>query len=350
MKMRASTALASFALAASTPFLSVLTSANPIPIGEIDLAKSGVQLADPQPPNFQIPGQDQGQINIRILTYRPDTIDVDPPKLESINIDLDPSSYTGEAEFAPIQLVAATVSQSTYPVSCAFSLQDGTTDDSWVLDSQEKRTFIPRAGSLQGVTAIRCGKLDKQGLGLVGGDGQMVPQKQGLTIGGGEDGTRVPDMFAPPVMSNKALSEAGNEAGNEQQQLEKAFAKSDSGLAAKTNDSPFPPFSPGPLSPTTAGPARDGSPYITYLVPQGISGKVSIEISLNEEEDGALTGRVFWDDDGTAARILQGIWYNGPMDAHCQLINTSGSVAPKQSRAQGLNEPVVAIGVQCWTN
>ena len=325
-------------------------------------------------------GQGRGQVSIRILTYTPDTLEVDPPVLEQVDVDLDPLTHAGEAEFAPLLLVGAIISQATHPVQCAFSLQDGTTDDTWVLNTQEKRSFLPGPGGLEGVAGVKCGKLDagRPRGGLHGGnDNQVIPHEQEMTVGG-ENGARVPDMFVPedPEQLGKVID-------NDQERLEEAFAnsKSEFGMnsarkgnvnslgqdtesilseasdtslltdsdAESINGSPFAPFSPAPVITTATGPLRDGVPYITYLVPQMISGQARIEIPLDMKRDGMLVGRVSWDDDGTAARVLQGIWYDGPLDATCQLISSPSSAAPKQSRGEGLSEPVVATGIQCWS-
>ena len=392
--MRTSTTLASFAVVASSPFLSTLTSANPIYIGgEGSAIGQGVELAEPQyrapqmlgqaqgPGQGQVQGQSRGQASIRILTYMPDTIEVDPPVLEQVDVDLDPQTHVGEAEFEPLLLVAATISHATHPVQCAFSLQDGTTDDTWVLDSQDKTTFIPGREGLEGVARVKCNNLNagrSNGWLHSGNDDRVIPHEQEMTVGG-ENGARVPDMLVPegPEQLEKAIN-------NDRERLEEAFANSESVLdmdsassssnvnslgqdtkstfseasdtslladpdTESVNGSPFAPFSPAPVIPTATGPLRDGVPYITYLVPQMISGQARIEIPLDMKRDGMLVGRVSWDDDGTAARVLQGIWYDGPKDATCQLISSPPSAAPKQSRGEGLSEPIVATGIQCWS-
>ena len=183
-------------------------------------------------------------------------------------------------------------------------MDDGTTDENWVLDSREKKSFMPREGNLQDAVGVRCSKLTDK------------------------------EESSFPKTSGKSLA---------------AGSASDSDLR-KTDDSPFSPFSPNPSSSNAAGPQRTGFPYITYLVPQVISGKTSIEVPLTESRGTTLFGRVFWDDDGTVARVQQGIWYSGPLKAKCQLITGDDSTAPEQSLGKGLEEPIVAVGVQCWSS
>ena len=232
--MKSSTTLASLALAASTSFFETFVSAKPIPIGEEeDRGGPAVQLAEPETPQFpNIPalGPSRGQINIRILTDKTDTIDIDPPRFESVDVDLDPISYTGQAQFAPLQLAGAVLSRSSYPVSCFFSLEDGTTDESWVLNSEEKKTFVPQGGSLQGVTGIECGKIQRD-------NAQTFPQAPDMTVGR-EIGAPVPNMILDPLENEReAKKEPSSEQSGqlEQQQLEKAFAKSGDYKSSKTN-------------------------------------------------------------------------------------------------------------------
>ena len=311
--MRTPTALASFAFTTFVTFSS-LTSAKPIFLQEdVDRTGPGNLVADPRFPQAPQVSQNtpaQGQVNIRILKYRPETIELDPPDFQSINLNLDPVTHSGEAEFAPVQLVGAILGHSTYPVSCTFVLDDGTTDENWVLNSQKKKSFMPREGNLQDVVGVKCNKLDEK------------------------EESSFPETFGKSLTSGSG-SGSGSGFG------------SDLGTA---NDSPLSPFSPNPSSSNAAGPQRNGFPYITYLVPQVISGKTGIEVSLTERRGTTLYGRVFWDDDGTIARVLQGVWYSGPMKAKCQLITGDDSTAPEQAQGEVLEEPIVALGVQCWSS
>lgn len=309
MKTTATT-LASLALIT----FSSLISAKPIILGEdADRTGSGnAVVADPQLPQVPRVSQNtpaqQAQVNIRILKYRPETIEINPPDFESVNLNLDPVTHSGEAQFSPVQLVGAIIGRSTYPVSCTFILDDGTTDENWVLNSQSKRSFMPREGNLQDVTGVKCSKAnDKE------------------------------ESSFPETFGNSLATSSGSGSGF--------------GSDRSTNDnSPLAPFSPNPASSDAAGPQRNGFPQITYLVPQVISGKTGIEIPLTERRGSSLYGRVFWDDDGTIARVLQGIWYSGPQNAKCQLITGDDSTAPEQALGEGLDEPIVAVGVHCWSS